>query len=127
MAEDVGSAARNPQPPSFGHPNLFSANSFYARRGQIESSQLFTNQELTGHTAPIHTMEFSDDGTLLVSGGKDKTVRLWSLNQGRGELNSTIMKTKHEDIVTCLALSPDIQHIFSGGWQKKVLIHDTRS
>ena len=127
MAEDVGSAARNPQPPSFGHPNLFSANSFYARRGQIESSQLFRFQDLTGHTDFIAAMEFSEDGIHLISGGGDKTVRLWSLDQGRGEWNSTAMETKHDDSIRCLAFSSDNQRIFSGGWDKKVLIHDTRS
>ena len=72
-------------------------------------------------------MEFSDDGTLLVSGGQDETVRLWSLNQSCDGWKSTEMKTKHEDVVSCSAFSPDNQRIVSGGLDKKVLIHDTNT
>ena len=105
MVEDVTSVAR-PLHLTLGSPNLFAANSFSARRQQIESSQLFHYEELTGHTDCIAAMEFYDDGTFLVSGGDDKTVRLWSLNQGHGERNSTQMETKHDGFVSCLAFSP---------------------
>ena len=90
----------------------------------MESSQLFRYQELTGHTDLIWAIEFSDDGAHLVSGGGDSTVRLWSLNQGRSGWNSTEMETKQTEVV-CLAFSPDSQRIFSGGYDEKVLIHDT--
>ena len=55
----------------------------------------------------------------LVSGGEDKTIRFWSLNQGRGGWDSTAMQTRHEERILCLAFSPDNQRIFSGGWDKK--------
>ena len=106
-------------------PNSFAANSFSARRRQIESSHLFRHEGLTGHTGSIYSMEFSDDGTHLISGGVDKTVRLWSHNQGRDDWDSTELETNHENIICCLAFSPDNQRIFSGGFDKKVLIHDT--
>ena len=93
----------------------------------MESTQLFHYEELTGHTDLIAAMEFSEDGALLVSGGVDKTVLLWSLNSSRNEWNSAEMETKHESSVYCLAISPDNQRIFSGGYDKKILIHDTNS
>ena len=108
-------------------PNSFAANSFSARRRQIESSHLFRHEGLTGHTGSINSMEFSDDGTHLISGGVDKTVRLWSINQGRDEWNSTEVETKHDGFVRCLAFSLDNQRIFSGGLNKKILIHDTQT
>ena len=43
--------------------NLFVYNSFSARHRQIDSSQLFRYQELSGHTDEIYAMEFSDNGT----------------------------------------------------------------
>ena len=118
---DVHSAARHPP---LCPPNSFVSNSFSARRRQIESSQLFRYQELSGHTKEIYSIEFSDDGTQLISAGADKTVRLWSFNQDRGEWNSTAVETKHEDTICCLAFSPDNQRIFSGGFDKKIFIHD---
>ena len=108
-------------------PNSFAINSFSARRQQIDSSQLFLCQDLTGHTDYIYTMEFSEDGALLGTGGRDKTVRLWSLNQGLGEWNSTEMEMKHDDGVSCLTFSPDNQRIFSGSFDKKISIHDTNT
>jgi len=122
MEVDVDSAAR-PTPLPLDYPYLFASNSFTAQRQQMESSQLFRYQELTGHTEYIRAIEFSDDGTHLVSGGGDSTVRLWSLNQGRSGWNSTEMETKQTEVM-CLAFSPDSTRIFSGGWDKKVLIHD---
>jgi WD40 repeat protein len=32
---------------------------------------------LDGHQAPAHTVDVSPDGQLLVSGGLDRTVRVW--------------------------------------------------
>ena len=98
-----------------------------ARRQQIEPLQLFHCRELQGHTNSIWAMEFSGDGAFLISGGSDETVRLWSLNQGRNEENSVVMKTKQKMGVRCLAFSPDNKRIFSGGEDKTILIHDTQT
>ena len=69
-------------------------------------------------------MDFSFDGTLLISGGADKTIRVWSLNQGRnGGWSSTVMATRHERTVSRLAFSPDKTRIFSGGCDGKIFIH----
>ena len=67
------------QPPRLKLPNFFSANCFSAERPKIESSELFCYQELTGHTDSIGSIEFSENGTHLISGSDDKTVRLWSI------------------------------------------------
>ena len=124
---DVTLAARPPHRPLSIVPSSFAVNCFSARRRQVESSQLFRCRELTGHTGDIFSMKFSDDGSLLVSGGLDKTVRLWSLNQGRDQWNSMVMEAKHSHQVTCLAFSPDNCRIFSGGHDNKVFIHDTNT
>lgn len=56
-----------------------------------------------GHTDRVRAVAFSADGTLLVSGGADRTVRLWEVATGR-ELQSF---RGIADAVHALALSPD--------------------
>ena len=37
-------------------------------------------QTLTGHTASVDSVQFSDDGTQLISGSADLTMRVWDLS-----------------------------------------------
>ena len=66
----VGGAARPPRPAQ-RLVNSLTDNCFAARRQQVEASQLFQSRDLAGHS--ICAMEFSDDGTWLISGGYDRT------------------------------------------------------
>lgn len=38
-------------------------------------------KELRGHTDTVYSLAFSADGTLLVSGGLDSSVRVWDFGQ----------------------------------------------
>ena len=69
------------------------------------------------HTAVINRIDVSADGPLLVTCSDDKTVRLWSLPEGR------LLKTfrvpigpEHDGQVFAVALSPDGRMIAAGGW-----------
>ena len=38
--------------------------------------------ELRGHTGAVRSVGFSPDGTRIVSGSEDKTIRIWDANTG---------------------------------------------
>ncbi|CAF3628561.1 unnamed protein product [Fusarium graminearum] len=41
-------------------------------------------QTLSGHTGPVASVDYSRDGKWIVSGGHDRTVKLWGRNDGEG-------------------------------------------
>jgi len=66
---------------------------------------------LSGHEAPIWSMAFSPDGTLLATGSVDKTVRIWDV--ARRRLLRTL--AGQPDVVTDLAFTQDGKRLISVG------------
>lgn len=69
------------------------------------------------HTGIIMRVDLSADGKLMVTGSSDKTVRLWSLPDGK------LLRTLRVPIspdnggkVNAVAISPDGRLIAAGGW-----------
>ena len=63
------------------------------------------------HDAPITCLAFSPDGRRLYTGGDDKTIRVWTVEDA--SLDNTM--EAHDKAVTCLAVSPDGKILASGG------------
>jgi serine/threonine protein kinase len=78
-----------------------------ARTGHVASAPrspvVHPTRRLTGHTESIWSVGVSADGQLALSGGKDRTIRLWNV-AGGSEIRSFAPQT-HE--VKSVALSPD--------------------
>jgi WD40 repeat protein len=70
----------------------------------------------TGHSHIVRSLVVSADGKILVSGSRDKTIKIWHLETG--ELLHTL--TGHGDGVYAIALSPDGQIIASGSLDKTI-------
>ncbi len=65
---------------------------------------------LLGHASWITALAISPDGQVLVSGGLDDTLRLWSLRTGK----QLQLLTGHTKPINTLVISPDNQFLLSG-------------
>jgi WD40 repeat protein len=75
---------------------------------------------LRGHKAGINTLRLSGDGTILVSAGNDRTVKLW--NMATKEEVATL--TGHSNSITSVAITHDAQTVVSGGWDTVARVWD---
>lgn len=78
---------------------------------------------LPGHTDNVISLAFSLDGTLLVSGSRDNTVKLWDTQTGG------VVKTFHDtDHRVCsVSISPDVLTIASGTHNNAICLWDVRT
>ena len=99
---------------------------------RLSSSQPLQCRDLIGHRGGqgVSVFEFSDDGSLFASGGDDGRVLLWPTSEALEEEwtpNPTAMETEHKVATWCLAISHDNQRLFSGGLDRKLLIHNVNT
>ena len=73
-----------------------------------------------GHKDQILTLDISVNGSLLASGGKDKTIVIWDFKEKR------IVKTLsyQESYVTSVKISPNGRYLLSGGSNNMAYIYD---
>ena len=64
---------------------------------------------LYGHKMPVTHYDISSDGNLVVSGGLDKSIKIWGLDYG--DCHKTL--PAHNDIVTCVKFVQDTHFFIS--------------
>ncbi|KAJ7181118.1 hypothetical protein C8R46DRAFT_598076 [Mycena filopes] len=79
---------------------------------------------IEGHTDTVYSVAFSPDGTRIVSGSRDSTVRVWD-TEAQTQIGAPL--EGHTDTVTSVAFSPDGTRIVSGSWDKTVRVWDTEA
>jgi len=75
-------------------------------------------QVLEGHTDRIYAVCFSPDGKQLATGSLDKSINLYSFNEGNAILAHTL--EGHTYWVMSLSFSPDCKLLCSGSWDKSI-------
>ena len=78
---------------------------------------------LSGHTDPVRDVVFSPDGASLVSGGYDRTVKLWDLQTG-GAVKTFL---GHTDWVSSVSVSADLTTIASGSTDSTIRLWDIQT
>jgi WD40 repeat protein len=78
---------------------------------------------LSGHTNYVRSLSFSSDGTLLVSGSDDMTLKLWDVQTGG------VVKTfhGHTDSIHSVSISSNCTTIASGSNDKTVHLWDIQT
>ena len=80
--------------------------------------------DLAGHTGTIRSVDFSLDGTKIVSASDDKMLRLWNAETGQ-PIGDAI--SGHRDIVWSVAFSPDGKSFVSGSPDRRIIVWDTET
>ncbi|MCV2439271.1 hypothetical protein LNV28_13300 [Paucibacter sp. DJ2R-2] len=98
--------------------SILNAMQAIARQGLFEISQS------RAHTRAVTSVAFSPDGTRVVSGSADATLRLWDAQTGQpiGE-----PMRGHTDGVTSVAFSPDGNRVVSGSDDNTLRLWDAQT
>jgi WD40 repeat protein len=74
-----------------------------------------------GHTDSVQSVAFSPDGTHIVSGSDDKTIRIWDMKTGEEVVEPF---KGHTGSVRSVAFSPDGTRIVAGSHDRAIQILD---
>jgi WD40 repeat protein len=86
----------------------------------LDAATLTTREELRGHTAPVTTLQFSRDGTMIASGSDDRRVLVWDVTTG----SQQDQLRGHSGSMWGLAFSPDDATLYSASTDRMLLAWD---
>lgn len=71
---------------------------------------------LTGHEGPVTCVTFGPKGEIVLTGGNDKTIRVWNMAEGK-QISAL---TGSGEAVTSIVITPDGQSVIGGSTDKQV-------
>ncbi|CAE7155356.1 unnamed protein product, partial [Rhizoctonia solani] len=111
-------ATENPTSQSKGKNNR------NARLDRMVQGAVQSQWPLKGHTGDVNSVSFSPDGTRLVSGSEDKTIRVWDVERKTPILGPL---QGHTEWVRSVAFSPDSAQIVSCSSDGTIRLWDPRT
>lgn len=80
------------------------------------------------HTKDVLTVAFSADNRQIVSGSRDRSIKVWN-TLGQCKYTFTAKDNGHRDWVSCVRFSPSIEKpvLVSAGWDKLVKVWDMQA
>ncbi|KAG8449553.1 hypothetical protein GDO86_016268 [Hymenochirus boettgeri] len=99
------------------------------QRRRLQACKNLYKKDLLGHFGCVNAIEFSNNGGhMLVSGGDDRRVLLWHMEQAIHSRAKPIqLKGEHHSNIFCLAFNSCNTRVFSGGNDEQVILHDVES
>ncbi|KAE8587435.1 hypothetical protein XENTR_v10021969 [Xenopus tropicalis] len=99
------------------------------QRRRLQACRNLYKKDLLGHYGCVNAIEFSNNGgNMLVSGGDDRRVLLWHLEQAiHSKAKPIQLKGEHHSNIFCLAFNSCNTRVFSGGNDEQVILHDVES
>jgi WD40 repeat protein len=79
------------------------------------------SHKLEGHTDTVSSIAYSQDSTMLASGGHDHTIRLWRAEDGRW----LYTLKEHSNYVEKVVFAPDGKTLASSSWDSTIRIWRT--
>ncbi|KAJ7824136.1 WD40-repeat-containing domain protein, partial [Mycena leptocephala] len=99
----------------------------FNRVPQLHLAGIQRRQEATlilqGHDGEVNCIAISADGAHIVSGSRDKTIRVWDARTGEAIMQPI---KGHTGSVSFVAFSPDGARIVSGSWDHTICVWDSR-
>ena len=96
------------------------ANQEKTTKNQVrkQQKQFKCLKTLDGYSSYVESVAYSPDGTKIISGSRDRTIKIWDANTG--ECLKTLKG--HSDCVEYVTFSPDGKRIVSGSDDKTIKI-----
>jgi len=93
---------------------------------RLNSANSLHSKNLLAHFGCVNAIEFSNGGEYLASGGDDRRVLLWNVEESlEGAGRPTAMRAQHISNIFCLGYDSKNSKVFSAGNDDQVIVHDT--